>query len=102
MTKKAETELKDDVYAFLTNVVGGVWYKMSGSPYMERGIPDIIGCSPNGRFVGIELKTKVGKTSKLQDIQLNLIRNSNGIALVFYADEFTEEIKDKLTRLKGL
>lgn len=102
MAKKSETKIKDEVHAFLVNIVGGVWYKMAGSPFQGRGIPDIIGCSPQGRFIGIELKTKVGKTSKLQDIQLNLIRSSNGISLVFYVDEFTEEIKDKLIRLKGL
>ena len=47
------------------------------------GIPDIIACW-DGRFIAIETKApgKRGNTTPNQDVQLALIREANGIALV--------------------
>ena len=45
------------------------------------GIPDVIACH-NGHFLGIECKAGKGKTTALQDRELENIRAAGGTALV--------------------
>jgi Holliday junction resolvase len=52
-----------------------------GGAYSSRGVPDIVGCL-NGVFFGIEAKAGKGKTTALQDRELQRIRDAGGIALV--------------------
>lgn len=52
-----------------------------GGAYSSRGVPDIIGCL-NGVFFGIEAKAGKGKTTALQDRELQRIKDAGGIALV--------------------
>ena len=47
----------------------------------RAGIPDIIGCF-NGRFLGIECKAGKGKTTALQDLELEKIRKAKGFTYV--------------------
>lgn len=47
----------------------------------RAGIPDIIACY-NGRFLGIECKAGKGKTTALQDLELEKIRQAKGFAYV--------------------
>ena len=49
------------------------------------GVPDIIGCLPNGHLFAIELKVSPNKTTKLQDYVLQRIRAAGGIAGVAYS-----------------
>lgn len=46
----------------------------------KKGVPDILSCSPGGRFVAIEVKFGKNTTSKLQDYNIELIKNCNGVA----------------------
>ena len=48
----------------------------------KKGVPDILACSPKGRFVAIEVKALGGRTSKLQDYNLQRITNTGGVAMV--------------------
>ena len=74
------------------------------SPYQagmgRAGIPDIIGCF-NGYFIAIECKAGKGKTTALQERELNRILNAGGYALVVNEQninqllEITEWIKNK-------
>ena len=50
----------------------------------HSGTPDILACV-KGVFVGIEVKTPEGKTSKLQDYALTQIRKSGGEAWVVHS-----------------
>ena len=44
----------------------GIWYySASAGMYSTGGIPDIVGCH-NGKFFGIEVKSKTGKATALQ------------------------------------
>jgi Holliday junction resolvase len=52
-----------------------------GGAYSSRGVPDIVGCL-NGVFFGIEAKAGKGKTTALQDRELQRIKDAGGIALV--------------------
>lgn len=45
------------------------------------GIPDIVGCY-RGRFIAFEVKTDVGRASKLQEYVIRQIVTSGGIAVV--------------------
>jgi Holliday junction resolvase len=47
----------------------------------RAGIPDIIVCL-HGYFIAIECKAGKGKTTALQDRELQRIRNAGGVALV--------------------
>ena len=52
---------------------------MSG--YGRSGIPDIVGCY-RGVFFAIECKAGDNKTTALQELELQKIRDAGGIALV--------------------
>lgn len=47
----------------------------------QHGIPDIIAVH-KGRFIAIEVKNEVGKTTTLQELNLKHIRQCGGIAIV--------------------
>ena len=57
--------------------------------YGRAGIPDII-CCVNGHFLAIECKAGKGRTTALQDRELQRIRDSGGNALIIYdrAEDF--------------
>lgn len=48
----------------------------------KKGVPDILACSPRGRFVAIEVKYGANKASKLQEYNLAKINEAGGIAFV--------------------
>lgn len=48
----------------------------------KNGVPDIVGCSPNGRFFAIESKDKGDRLSKLQIHNMVRVVECGGIAIV--------------------
>lgn len=52
----------------------------------KAGFSDIIACSPSGRFISIEVKSKGKKPTRLQAYKLAQFAEKNAIA--FYADSF--------------
>jgi hypothetical protein len=68
------------------------------SPFMagmgRAGVPDIIACH-KGRFVAIECKAGKGKTTALQDRELNAIADAGGYTFVVRETDL-EELKEKL------
>jgi len=48
----------------------------------RNGIMDIVCCSPTGRFIGIEVKSKNGVVSKLQEWNIKEVTRIGGIAFV--------------------
>jgi len=50
----------------------------------RKGVPDILACAPDGKFIAIEVKYGSNTTSKLQDYNIDLINKNNGIAIVAY------------------
>jgi Holliday junction resolvase len=57
-----------------------------GSGYGRAGIPDIIACV-NGFFLAIECKAGKGKTTALQDRELERIQAAGGTTMVIYDTE---------------
>ena len=69
-----------------------------GGKYSKVGVPDIIVCC-NGRFIGIEVKNEMGKTTLLQDINLQQIRASGGIGIVARTLNDVKEIIENVTAI---
>jgi Holliday junction resolvase len=61
----------------------------------RAGIPDII-CCYNGLFVAIECKAGKGKTTALQEREINAIRTAKGLAFVINEDN-VDHLKELLT-----
>jgi Holliday junction resolvase len=62
--------------------------------YGHAGIPDIIACK-NGHFFGIECKAGKGKTTALQDRELERIGAAGGTPLIIREDNL-HELKEAL------
>src|SRR3990167_1185049 len=61
--------------------------------YGEKGISDVIACSPQGTFVAIEVKKRKGKASPEQLDFLARVKDCGGIAiLAFSLDDVMAEI----------
>jgi hypothetical protein len=78
-----ENKIKD----FLTTLPKTWFFKHWAGPYSTVGIPDII-CCVNGTFIGIEVKAEDGHSSVLQERNIKLINESNGIGLIIYPKHF--------------
>jgi Holliday junction resolvase len=80
MASTPEAKVKAAVKKLLDEI--GIYHFSPVQNGMGRaGIPDIIGCY-NGRFLGIECKAGKGKTTALQDLELEKIRQAKGFAYV--------------------
>jgi len=80
MAATPEKKVKDAVVKILKE--NGVYYFFPATHGMGRsGVPDII-CCAKGQFLAIECKAGKGKTTALQDRELNAIRTAGGQALV--------------------
>lgn len=80
MASTPEAKVKATVKKLLDEM--GIYHFSPVQNGMGRaGIPDIIGCY-NGRFLGIECKAGKGKTTALQDLELEKIRQAKGFAYV--------------------
>ena len=58
----------------------------------RNGVPDLLGCY-KGLFIGIEVKSDIGKASKLQEWNAERIKKAGGISIVA---KTVEEVKELL------
>jgi hypothetical protein len=73
----------------------GIYHFMPPGMGLGRsGIPDIIGCY-QGRFIAVECKAGKGKTTALQERELNAIKAAYGFAVVVREDNL-EELEQEL------
>lgn len=65
----------------------GIFIKSTGSyiPPRNKGISDILACSPTGTFWAIEVKAGYNKPSPEQVAFIETIRKNKGIAFVAYS-----------------
>ena len=90
-----EKQLENRMKKYLSNK-NIYHFKVHGNGFMRSGIPDLI-CCINGRFVAIEIKRPdgKGKVSKVQEIEIDQIKRSNGTAVVMNNyDEFVKFISE--------
>jgi len=101
MALTPEAKVKKKVKEILDQM--GVYHFSPMQNGMGRaGIPDIIGCL-EGQFLGIECKAGKGKTTALQERELNRILNAGGYALVVNEENINQlwEIKEWITTNKN-
>ena len=64
-----------------------------------RGVSDIIGCSPTGRFLAAEAKVGKNKPTPDQELFLASVRDAGGSAVVFWnLDDLADGINDATMR----
>lgn len=75
-----ERKVKDKVKKVLKEL--GAYYAMPATGgYGSSGVPDFLVCY-RGRFFGLECKANGGKTTALQEKNLEDIRKNGGVAFV--------------------
>ena len=80
MARTPENTVKAGVRKLLDTL--GIYHFMPpANGFGRAGIPDIIACM-NGHFVAIECKAGKGKTTALQDRELNAILNHGGTVFI--------------------
>jgi Holliday junction resolvase len=80
MAATPEKKVKNKVVEILK--AHGVYYFFPATYGMGRGgVPDII-CCYRGKFLAIECKAGAGKTTALQDRELDLIKKAGGLQMV--------------------
>lgn len=87
---KVKAKIKDTL-----KELGCYSFSPIGGAYSQNGVPDIIGCL-HGIFFGIEAKAGKGKTTALQDRELQRIRDAGGVAMIVN-EENVGELKTLLT-----
>jgi len=75
-----EAKVKKKVVQQLKLLDAYYFYPVTGG-YGRSGVPDIVGCY-KGKFFAIECKAGTNKPTPLQELNLEEIRKSGGIALV--------------------
>lgn len=88
MAMTPEARVKAKVRDMLDEL--GIYHFMPpANGYGRQGIPDIIGCM-DGRFIAIECKAGAGKTTVLQDRELNKIMNADGLTFIARGENLAE------------
>lgn len=76
-----EADLVESIRRHLQKNLGGLWYKIHGGLFQEKGIHDLIGCI-KGQFVSLEVKLpgKEDELSLAQGYQMKRVRTNGGLA----------------------
>jgi Holliday junction resolvase len=100
MAATPESKVKKRVREVLDKL--GIYHFMPpANGFGRAGIPDIIACM-DGHFIAIECKAGSGKTTALQDLELNRIHNAGGtiyIARETNIDELQQILREKRSGL---
>ena len=97
-----EIDLQREILAYLK--LRGVlcWRNQAGVVFKGRvirmapeGSPDIVGCMPDGRFLGVEVKLPGNKLRDKQAEFLAKLKDSNAVAFVAHS---VKEVENNLRR----
>lgn len=99
MASTPEAAVKKKIRAILDEY--GAYYAMPiGSGYGNSGVPDFLVCY-KGWFIGIEAKAGKGKTTALQDMNLEKIEKAGGMTMII--NEFNlAGVNNLLNTIKNL
>jgi len=88
-----EKDITAAIMKYLKSLSGCFCWKQPGGLYSTAGLPDVI-CCYHGMFVAFEVKTNVGRLSKLQEVTIKKIREADGRAFkVTSVSEAKEALK---------
>lgn len=99
---KEETKVSDEIRDFLESK-GFVIYRMQSGRFRgaggwitlnPEGTPDLMGCTPDGRFICVETKSVSGKASELQKTILDDFTRRGAISILAHSKG---ELIQKLT-----
>lgn len=76
-----EADIVKRILRYLKSIPGCFCWKEHGGMYGTAGIPDVIACF-NGHFYGFEVKTEIGRPTKLQEATIRKITEAGGTATV--------------------
>ena len=80
MAMTPEAKVKKQIRGIL-DAYGAYYVMPIGSGYGNSGVPDFLVCH-KGWFIGIEAKAGKGKTTALQDMNLEKIEKAGGVAMI--------------------
>lgn len=92
------------IYAWKNQSVG-VWdqnrkiFRKPNNKNHIKGVSDILGILPCGRFLAIEVKSKTGKLSPDQVLFIERINSHGGLA---FMAQSIEDVENKLLEIKGV
>lgn len=78
---------------------GCYFFKFWGTMYTRAGVPDLVACV-NGWFVGIEVKSEIGRASEIQLQNIKEIHENKGFAVIVHPEEF-EQLKEMILEIKS-
>lgn len=87
-----EADIVKAIMKYLKTVSQCFAWKEHGGMYGTAGIPDVIACI-DGRFFAFEVKTEIGKPTKLQEATIREILAAGGTAVVVRS---VEEVKSAI------
>ena len=87
-TSMSESKLQSKILKWLKD--RGFWV-IKTIVTNRNGVPDIIACAPDGKFVAIEVKFGKNTASKLQHWNIGELTKNNAIAFIAYDLETVEE-----------
>lgn len=87
-----ESDIVKAIMKYLKTVPRCFAWKEHGGMYGTAGIPDVIACI-DGRFFAFEVKTDIGKPTKLQEATIRKILAAGGTAVVVRS---VEEVKSAI------
>lgn len=86
-----EQDIQRDILKFLEkNGILAIKHNNIGI-YARAGVPDILCCSKQGIFIGIEVKRPGKEPTAIQNAFINTINNLNGVAFSAVSVEEVEE-----------
>lgn len=92
-TNTPEGKVKAIIRAKL-NATPSLYYFMPASNGFGRaGVPDFVGCLPDGRFFAIEAKADKGVLTAMQRREISKINNAHGIALVIRGEHDAAQLR---------
>jgi hypothetical protein len=68
-------------------------YRRSNNKFHIKGVSDILGILPTGKFLAIEVKSKTGRASPEQIKFINTINDHGGLAFIARS---VEDVKEQL------
>lgn len=89
-----EKNIENKIKSYLKSK-GAYYVKYFGNSFSQVGVPDLLVCY-KGRFIGIECKNEKGKTSPLQDVNIQQIKKAGGISFVARSVEDVIKELDKI------
>ena len=91
-----EKKVKQNVVSVLTELDAYYFYPATGG-YGRSGIPDIVACL-GGRFIGIECKAGNKNPTPLQARELQAVKDSGGIAILYSEPAMNKQDLEQILR----